>query len=162
VRRCPLYTSGRCAPEWYTQQLWVWLHCKLLTPGNCFGQARISQLCTLTLLEVSNIETPLEKPILNDIFDNLPALKSVCLEFCTHESARDSDLDSNDEGSQQQECRQPNDFLESLLRCPCLQCMCTTAYVYHMRQPFVTDVYFDHASPCIAHRDSCSIVTGCP
>lgn len=85
-------------------------------------QACVSHLRSLTCLEVSDTRTPLESPALDNIFASLPALRSVYLAFRTSDPACATDFDSDDEGSQQQERKQPTDFPDSLLRCHRYEC----------------------------------------
>lgn len=92
-------------------------------------QACISRLCSLTCLEVSDIRTPLESPTLEDIFASLPVLQSVCLTFRTNDPAYATDFGSDDEGSPQQQRKQPNDFPQSLLRCYRLPMQQQGAYI---------------------------------
>jgi hypothetical protein len=97
---------------------WHWrLQWQLLTLALCLMQACISCLGSLTRLEILGIKTPLEAPILDDLFAGLPVLQTVRLAFKTSNPDDVTGFDSDDEGNQQQERKQPNDFPCSLLRC---------------------------------------------
>jgi hypothetical protein len=61
-------------------------------------QACVSQLRSLTRLEVECVSAPLDRLQLQDLFASLPALQDVCLVFSPMGDPDDSDSDSNAEG----------------------------------------------------------------
>jgi hypothetical protein len=98
-----------CSPP--LQVKCVWLLCCgdiLLTHWSTSLQACISQMRSLTRLEVSYIGTPLETPTLDDLVGSLPTLQHLCLHFSAAGSSV-PDLDIF------QRVR-PVDFPDSLLR----------------------------------------------
>jgi hypothetical protein len=104
-------------------------------------QARVSELCALTRLDVSGIRTPVESPTLHDVFARLPALQSVCLAFRPTEPIYDtnfdsdsgSDSDSEFEGPPRRRRTQQHGFPESLLRCQCSHTACRAATQHQMQ-----------------------------
>ena len=80
-------------------------------------QACISQIQSLTRLEVSYIGTPFGPSTLDDLLGGLPTLQHVCLHFATIDckSIQRMGMDSN--RAERDWELQPVDFPQGLLRC---------------------------------------------
>lgn len=99
-----------CKPS--LQMKHVWSLCRrdmLVMRWYSLTQACISQMRSLTRLEVSYIGTPFEPPMLDDILGSLPTLQHLCLHF--------SPVDRYRLQSSYSDVRvRPVDFPQSLLR----------------------------------------------